>query len=649
MRIARQEELDRITELLTDLSRYISIKNENGEYGINGTLENLLRGFFDILFDCRLKNLNYYQKNFPAVDLGDYDKRIAIQVTTEDISTKMKEVVDRIKKNKIYNDFDNIYIFFCTAKEKPTARKNSWSDQEKINSATKPEFFLPKDHVLFIEDIYRILSLTKDLDQIHRARKYLERNLPERKTKFRIISFGMVCGMIGMAVILAMMLSRVSVLSPDINQEMDSHLLLELENANHQYEEGLENWRRLDYNRADRDICGALEEISHHLSQAEVEVAKINNSLGCLYLDMGRYEEAYDFLNSAFVTFKDVFGEGSREERTSMFSIAQYDYYTGNFETALKMAQKIMDKSDPEEDMVIIAAVSHFRAMIFDSLGDYDSAISVYQELLTSFEDILRDGGRSEELSAYVHDPALDQGEKDYYTNTLKWIILTYNNMGQVYIHLEKYDEASEALQTGLELSLDNIYIGKQNLTASKLYYNLAIVYARQGKQKEAIDSIDLAMRIQQKLFDYEAVYPGLVEVYDIYGTLLTEQGKDEEAEEYFHNALSLAQKSFGENHPKTAEAYNALGSYWFDQGEYEEAADAFEHAVLIRKNILGKEHPDTVEFYINLAKTQIRLGKNSDACEMLAEAEVICNKFHITGRLPEQIQKYQREALWHE
>lgn len=236
--------------------------------------------------------------------------------------------------------------------------------------------------------------------------------------------------------------------------------------------------------------------------------------------------------------------------------------------------------------------------------------------------------------------------EKDYFTNTLERIILTYNNMGQVYIHLGKYDEAAKALQMGLDLSLDNIYIGVQNLTTSKLYCNLAIVNEKQGWEKEAVDNIDLAMRIQQKLFDYEAVYPGLVEVYDIYGTLLMEQGKDGESKEFFDRALKLAEASFGKNHPQTAEAYNALGTYQYESGKYTEAAEAFYQAIEIRKNILGKEHPDTVSYYINLAKAQFQLGENTKAASSLAEAEKICDKFNIVGTLPEQIKECQKGGI---
>lgn len=655
MELRLQNELDRITELLTDLSRFVYIKKGNQEYTILATLEKIMGGLFNIVFDCNLENLNYHQRNYPAVDLGDSEKKIAVQITTEDISTKMDKVLKRVKENKIYQCYDDIYIFFYT--EKAPVKSCKWLKQENIDKVTKPEYILPKDHILFMEDIYRILYHTKDLNEIIMAREYLESHLrkpeeerrkseEERRRKIGISE--MLCGIGFLLVIflLAVFLRHPSDISPEINMEMYSHLLLELENANHQYEEGLENWRRLDYNRAEREIRKAGEEISKHLSQAEIEMAKINNSLGCLYLDMGKYEEAYDYLNRAYITFKDTYGRDSVEVRAVRFSIAQYDYYMGDYETALRMTQEILDDSDQEKDIVIIASIHHFWAMIFDSLGDYDSAISNYREVLFLYGVVSEDGELSKDLSEYVNDPQLDQREKDYYTNTLKRIILTYNNMGQAYIHLEKYEEAEKVLQKGIELSLDNIYIKEQNLTCSRLYCNLAIAEAKQGQEKEALDYIDLAMRIQKKLFDYEDDYPGLVEVYDIYGELLMEQGKEENSKDYFERALKLAEKSFGENHPHTAEAYYALGIYQYNGGKYTEAAELFDKAIEIRKNILGKEHPYTVKYYIGLAKSQLRISETDKAAVSLREAEEICNKFNIKGSLPEQIKEYQKEIM---
>ena len=420
----------------------------------------------------------------------------------------------------------------------------------------------------------------------------------------------------------------------EIEMDMDEHILLKLSNANHQYEVGLENWRRLDYIRAARDILAARNDISEETSQAELEVAKINNSLGSLYIDMGRYSDAYDYLNSAYVTFRDRLGEGSIESRAVRTSIAQYYYNIGKLDEALSEIQYILDNSDEETERAVIARTSHLRAMIYDAQGKYDEALSLYQNVLEMYSDISDDGKLSEQLANYANDPALSQSDKDNYTNSIKWIALTYNNLSKVEIHKEDYSAAINEAEKGLELSLSNIYIGKRNITTSKLYMNLAIAQAMDGDISSALDNIDLAMRIQRNLFDFEDVFPGLVEVYDVYGDVLLIDGDSYKAGDYYENALDLAVGSFGDNHPDTAAALHSLGNYCIFTDEAKKAVEYLERSIETRKNILAESHPVTAEIYYDLAMALFAVGDDQKAEENLSKAQEICDEWDVRSSL---------------
>ena len=423
-----------------------------------------------------------------------------------------------------------------------------------------------------------------------------------------------------------------------INYEINDHMLLELSNANHQYEMGIENYRRLDYVRADSDIRAARDEISEHQSQSALDVARVNNSLGCLYLDMGRYNEAYDYLNSAYVTFRDQLGESSIEARAVRASIAQYYFNTGRLDEALTETQYILDHSDADKEKAIIAGTSHLRALVFDAQGKYDESLNLYQQVLDMYSDISQNGKMSEQLANYANDPKLSQGEKDYYTNAVKWIILTYNNIAKVSFHRGDTEAAITAANAGIDLSLSNIYIGRRNLTTSKLYMNRAVAEERSGDLSSALDDIDLAMRIQRNLFDFEDVFPGLVEVYDIYGELLESKQDYEGALNYYESAVSLALDSFGENHPNTASALYTIGTYYYRSGDITVAIDYMERAIEIRRNILAEDHPDTAQMYYALAIAQVAAGDKSAARESLLHAQEICDKWGIESGLRDEV-----------
>lgn len=172
-----QNELDRITELLAGFSQYISIKNSNEEYGINKIAENLMMGFFNIVFDCKLENMGYQKKNYPGIDLGDCNKKIAIQVTSDSSSDKIIHTLEEIKKYKLYDEYEEIYIYLLKEKKQ---YKNL---QQKIDDVTKPDFTFSETHVIDAEDIYRKLNEENNLKKITVAAEYLEKYLSSEERK----------------------------------------------------------------------------------------------------------------------------------------------------------------------------------------------------------------------------------------------------------------------------------------------------------------------------------------------------------------------------------------------------------------------------------------------------------------------------------
>ena len=428
----------------------------------------------------------------------------------------------------------------------------------------------------------------------------------------------------------------------DLNQHMLLKLQIDLDNARHLYEMGLNNWKRLDYPRAEHDIYQALKEISEYGGQSTLELAKINNSIGCLYLDMGKYPDAYDYLNSAHIAFRNELGSESLWSRAAKFNMAQYDYYTGDFERALRELQEIIDNSDAENEKVVIVCSGHLRAKILDAQGKYDDALETYQDVLNLYQDIIQDGELSEALARYTNDPKVDEQTKNYYTTSLKWIIHTYNNIGKVYIHMEEYDKARTSLNTALKYSLDNIYIGKKNLTTASIYSNLAIVMLNVNQKNsldDAIENVETSIAIQRGLFDYQDTYPGLVEAYEIFARIYDKQNDPKPSESYLEAAMSLAEVSFGEYHPQTANICNAWGLHYTKQGQPLNAIVFFERAISIRKNSLILDHPDTATYYLGLALAYEETGDVPRAVRCVLEINKICEKLDITGKIAQEAQ----------
>ena len=426
---------------------------------------------------------------------------------------------------------------------------------------------------------------------------------------------------------------------------LDDHVIFELSKADHDYKTGIENWIRLDYNRAERDIRKAYERMSAAAPVTDADLAKINNTLGCLYLDMGRYQESYELLNDAYVTFGTLYGEDSDQVRAARFSIAQYDYLKGDPSTALKTIQLITDSSEQKNDKALTATALSYKAKIYNDLGDHQKALETYDELFLLYEDILKDGGLTEEYARLNADKSLSQSEKDDQAAALSRILTAMCDKGAALYSAEEYEEAEEVLRNAIEIGEDNIYIGRKNLITSKLYMNLAKVCAARRNTKDAMDHIDLAMRIQKNLFDYQETYPGLVEVYDLYGDLIVKKGEVGSYDRY-RSAYDLAMQSYGENHPVTAEAVYCMGKYYAFVNYPDEAVSYFTQAIDIRKNILGYDHESTVRYLYSMAQAYYDAGDKENALSNVKEAVSIADKLGIHGRIREDLSKLYSEFL---
>lgn len=171
MKVWMQNELNKIKELLVTFSRYVELENSNGEFGINKTAENIIAGLLNIVFECRLKNMNEKNSNYPAIDLADLDKKIVFQVTSENARKKILKTLGTFKSQGLYLQYDKVYIYIL-------GKKKKYKDiQTSINKQVDNKFIFLEKQILDYEDIYVLLSNCQDMDKITAVRKYLESHL----------------------------------------------------------------------------------------------------------------------------------------------------------------------------------------------------------------------------------------------------------------------------------------------------------------------------------------------------------------------------------------------------------------------------------------------------------------------------------------
>ena len=177
--------------------------------------------------------------------------------------------------------------------------------------------------------------------------------------------------------------------------------------------------------------------------------------------------------------------------------------------------------------------------------------------------------------NVYWQDPERFYKKTLEYSPDNEWL---YNNLGNVYCHAGRIDEAIAAYQKALAIS--------PGLDSAS--YNLANAYAAAGRKKEAIALLEKVVKAN----------PYYVNAYNNLGVLYIDAGMVEDAIAAYTAAIKIK--------PDYAEAYYNLGLAYNSLGKDGEAALA------LRKSV--ELEPGRAEFHINAGNVFYAGGDYEDA-----------------------------------
>ena len=141
---------------------------------------------------------------------------------------------------------------------------------------------------------------------------------------------------------------------------------------------------------------------------------------------------------------------------------------------------------------------------------------------------------------------------------------------------------------------------GKETAQLANLYSDLGRVYKERSKQGKSVnyqEEQNLGIQYLQKAIKIQRglnLNLELTDSLDNLAELYYSQGKYEEAEPLYLQALELTRKLLGEEHPNVASSLNNLAGLYMSQGRYEEAEPLYLQALELLRKLLGKEHPNT-------------------------------------------------------
>lgn len=166
MSFKQTEIIQKIITNLAFLSKSTSMENVIGLLNSNRGAQPFFQGLFNQVLDLHLVDLDIESNttNYPGIDLGDYDKKIAIQITTDSSSTKIKDTINIFQTNDKCAGFSRLIIFIIGNKQGyttdfPTNGRFSFDPEKDIWD----DDFLTKE-VNKISDIGKLQSLLTFLE-----------------------------------------------------------------------------------------------------------------------------------------------------------------------------------------------------------------------------------------------------------------------------------------------------------------------------------------------------------------------------------------------------------------------------------------------------------------------------------------------------
>lgn len=134
MPLLREQHLKSIIEKLSYLQLIVSMSNKQQLYDIDHGLEDFCVGLLNRIYGWNLVNLNNAMKNTPAIDLGDKDSKISVQITSDKRGDKVKKTVADFETKKLCAEYSRLIILILVPKQeryKLTLEQTFGFSQEK--------------------------------------------------------------------------------------------------------------------------------------------------------------------------------------------------------------------------------------------------------------------------------------------------------------------------------------------------------------------------------------------------------------------------------------------------------------------------------------------------------------------------------------
>lgn len=392
----------------------------------------------------------------------------------------------------------------------------------------------------------------------------------------------------------------------------------------------------------------------------------------------GRYKKQLeDHLEQESALYADDLTEYEKRRECSLWRKWEEFNEKGDYELACNYMEKIVEIQEKKGESRRLANDYCLLGGIYSKLGQFDQALTNYQQALSLQRSMLGEGHADLALIyngigiVYRKQGKYDQSNQWFEkaieirgTHPVGWldpeVAVSYHSLGMSYYEQGQYERAIQLHEKALEIhrlavgkkpfgsiaanheGLANCYIALRELDKAlfhaqealqmitsvtrkehpalySTYMNLGLVYHNAKQYDQALDCYQRALRIQQACLgenhlDIATSYHNIAGVY-------TDRGEYDQALLFQEKAIGILRKTVGDDHPDIALGYNNLAMIYQAQEKFDQSINVLKEGLRIQQAALGGEHPHIATSYNNLGLAYISQSKWDQAMSSLSKA----------------------------
>lgn len=342
---------------------------------------------------------------------------------------------------------------------------------------------------------------------------------------------------------------------------------------------------------------GNQEELQYDKGKkAEIGKATALANMGEVYIYLGQYSRALDFLSRALVDFK-ISGASSQQAAT-LNNIGVVYKNQGNYQKSQEFYQKALRLYKKNKDNLGEAITLNNIGEIYRNLSRYSQAINYHEKALKIFQNCGNERYRSSNNCLFIitgrgglpiSEASIIDIETNWLSESKTWVSspppisftyrkgegATLQNIGVIYNELGQYEQALDFYQKALVIRKE---IGDKTGEGNTLN-NIGLVYNQMGQNDKALEILNQALTVKREVSDRigEAI------ILNNIGMLHHELGQWSLALECLNKALTIF-REFGDL-ANEGNTLDSIGTVYKKLGRYSEALELYQQGLaLLRK-----------------------------------------------------------------